>query len=202
MSVRLCIFTRVPRLGRVKSRLADTLGAEVALYAHCLLAEDTLARLAPMPGVAAELWLDGPPNTVIEAWQARWELPVRQQSGTDLGARMYGALLDCLAAETAGIVVGTDCPSIDAHYVARATRALDSHDLVLGPAVDGGFGLVGLSRPVAGLFEGVAWGGARALADTLANATRERLRICLLPEIWDVDTAADWGRWLRERGDR
>jgi hypothetical protein len=146
------------------------------------------------------LWLDGAPDARVLGWQARWPLPLRQQCGAELGARMYHALADCLAAGHHGIVVGTDCPDIDAVYVARAAAALALHDLVLGPAADGGFGLVGLSRPAPGLFDDVVWGGARALAGTLANTARLRLRTCLLPQIWDVDDAADWTRWQRRRG--
>jgi glycosyltransferase A (GT-A) superfamily protein (DUF2064 family) len=58
---------------------------------------------------------------------------------------------------------------------------------------------VGLSRTAGGLFDGVAWGGAQALSGTLANAVRLRLRTCLLPQIWDVDTLADWERWQRRQ---
>jgi len=200
MRQRLCIFTRVPVAGRVKSRLAATLGSGAALQAHLDLVEDTLRRLAGIPGIAAELWVDDVPDAQVAEWSRRWQLPVRLQTGVDLGARMADALARCLATGATGIVVGTDCPPVDAAYVARAVAALEHHDLVLGPAADGGFGLVALARAVPGLFDGVIWGGADVLLATLANATRLRLRICLLPEIWDVDTVSDWQRWLRERG--
>jgi rSAM/selenodomain-associated transferase 1 len=199
VTARLCIFTRVPVLGRVKSRLAGALGAAGALQAHVMLVEDTLARLGSVPGLAAELWIDAAPDGRVAEWSERWGLPVRRQSGADLGVRMYGALADCLAAGQSGIVVGTDCPPVDADYVTRAAAALAWHDLVLGPAADGGFGLVGLARPAPGLFADVAWGGAMALGGTLANAMRMRLTTCLLTQIWDVDESADWARWLRER---
>jgi hypothetical protein len=197
VTARLCIFTRVPLLGAVKSRLAATIGVEGALAAHCALVEDTLDRLAVVTGMESVLWLDGAPDARVLGWQARWLLPLRRQCGAELGARMYHALSDCLGAGLDGIVVGTDCPEIDAAYVARAAAALALHDLVLGPAADGGFGLVGISRPAPGLFDDVVWGGDQALAGTLANAARLRLRTCLLPQIWDVDDAADWERWQR-----
>jgi uncharacterized protein len=201
MMARLCIFTRVPVLGRVKSRLAATLGEAGALQAHVALVEDTLERLAAVPDVPAELWIDDAANAAVLGWGERWHLPLRRQSGADLGERMYAALADCLAAGVPGIVVGTDCPPIDARYVGRAARALAWHDVVLGPAADGGYGLVALARPAPGLFDGVRWGSAEALAGTLANAIRMGLRICLLPQIWDVDDPADWARWRRERAE-
>ena len=199
MKSRLCIFTRVPRLGAVKSRLAATLGAEEALAAHCELVENALAGLAAIPGIDTELWLDGAPDATVSAWLERWPMRLRRQHGAELGARMYHALADCLATGHAGIVVGTDCPELDAAYVSRAAAVLARHDVVLGPAEDGGFGLVGLARPAFGVFDGVAWGGPQALSGTLANAMRLRLRTCLLPQIWDVDTFPDWERWQRRR---
>jgi len=199
LSARLCIFTRVPVLGRVKSRLALELGQVEALRAHEALVEDTLARLAVVPGVRSELWVDDEPNARVLHWCRAWQLTLRQQHGADLGERMYVALTDCLALGEQGIVVGTDCPPVDAAYVRRAMQVLALHDVVLGPAEDGGFGLVGLSKPAPELFDGVAWGGNQALAATLANAIRLRLRICLLPAIWDVDEVEDWRRWERQR---
>lgn len=200
MTARLCIFTRVPVLGRVKSRLAAELGQAAALRAHEMLVEDTLGRLAVVAGVRSELWVDERPNARVADWCRKWQLPLRHQHGADLGERMYGALADCLVNEAWGIVVGTDCPPIDAAYVRRALQALAVHDVVLGPAEDGGFGLVGLSKPAADLFHGVAWGGGEALRGTLANAVRLRLRVCLLPAIWDVDEVEDWRRWQQQRG--
>jgi rSAM/selenodomain-associated transferase 1 len=202
MSARLCIFGRVPRLGQVKSRLSASLGEQGAYDAHCELVEHALQRLARVPDVPAALWLDGTPEARAKGWSETWRVPLRQQVGAELGARMEHALLDCLARGCPGIVVGTDCPPIDAGYVKRAAHALALHDAVFGPAADGGFGLVGVSRPITGMFADVEWGRADVLAATLANAMRLRLRICLLPQIWDVDTPADWERWLRERAPR
>lgn len=194
-SARLCIFARAPVLGGVKSRLAASIGEQAALDVYLRLTEDTLSRLSAVPAVRTELWLDGPANSVVAQWCRRWRLPLREQDGEDLGVRMYDAMMDSLAAELRGIIVGTDCPSVDAAYVARAAAALRHHDLVLGPAEDGGFGLVGLARAAPGLFAGVAWGGSAVLSRTLANAIAAGLRVCLLPQIWDVDTVDDWRRW-------
>jgi len=199
MTVRLAIFARVPVRGGVKSRLAAGLGVEAALHAHVALVEDTLARLWRVPGTRAELWIDAEPNEQVEAWCRRWAMPCYRQQGPDLGARMYYALETALSAGAGGIVVGTDCPPVDSAYIERAVRALQTHDLVLGPAEDGGFGLVGLAVPAPGIFAGVRWGGAEVLAATLANAIDGDLSVTLLPAIWDVDEPADWARWLRVR---
>jgi rSAM/selenodomain-associated transferase 1 len=195
MKAALAIFTRVPEAGRVKTRLAPLLGGEGALAAHCALVEDTLQRLVAQPDIEPTLWVDGEPNARVRLWQQRFALPVREQKGEGLGARMAYALADALANGVYGLVVGTDCPPIDGPYVSRALAALRDHDVVFGPAEDGGYGLVGLRRPCPDLFVNVAFGTDRALADTLHNAIHARQRVALLPAIWDVDEPGDWQRW-------
>lgn len=191
----LAIFARVPVVGRVKTRLAPLLGSEGALRAHCALVEHTLERLASQPQVETTLWVDAVPDVQVQIWHQRFAVPVRQQSGSELGARMAHALACALEDGVPGIVVGTDCPPIDGAYLAHALSMLRNHDVVFGPAEDGGYGLVGLSHPCPELFTNVAWSTDRALADTLRNAIRARLRVALLPAIWDVDEPADWRRW-------
>lgn len=192
----LCIFARVPAPGRVKSRLAAEIGAEAAVAAHCTLVEDTLHRLAGMAGVITELWLDDPDHAAGRAWGARWGLAVRGQQGRDLGARMQFALASAVARSGAGVVVGTDCPPVDAGYVRQALTALDDHDIVLGPAADGGYGLIAGRCPAPELFEGIRWGTSSVLRQTLEAAADAGYRVARLPQIWDVDTAADWQRFL------
>ncbi len=201
---RLCIFTRVPVLGRVKQRLAADLGAEGGLRAHTMLVEDALARLAAVPGVVSELWIDAPPESVARRWSREWSVQLRVQQGHDLGGRMAHALEASLGQSPFALVVGTDCPAIDAGYVTAAVNGLGDHDVVLGPAEDGGYGLVGARAAVrAGLpvlFEGVAWGTSGVLEATLERAAAADLDVLLLPAVWDVDTLQDWHRYLAARG--
>ncbi|MFU8815752.1 MAG: TIGR04282 family arsenosugar biosynthesis glycosyltransferase [Pseudomonadales bacterium] len=199
---RLCIFARVPRRGRVKTRLAAKLGEDAALAAHVALVEDTLQRLGRISEAQSELWLDDEPDATCRRWAERFELPIRRQAHGDLGARMHGALLTSLAVAPSAMVVGTDCPLIDGAYVAAAVAALSAAEVVLGPAADGGYGLVAARRPVPQLFSGIPWGSAVVLEATLAAAQRAGIEVALLPEIWDVDTPADWQRYLRLRGSR
>jgi uncharacterized protein len=197
---RLCIFARVPIHGRVKTRLAATLGAGAALAAHVALVEDTLQRLGRLAGVVTELWLDDVPDTLSRSWASRFGLEIRRQRGDDLGDRMHEALLDGMAAAGRAVVVGTDCPLIDAGYAAAAFAALESADVVLGPAEDGGYGLVGLRRPAPELFRDMPWGLSVVLQATLQAAAAAGLSVERLPETWDVDTADAWLRYQRLRG--
>lgn len=196
---RLCIFARAPVYGQVKTRLAQALGDAGALAAHVALVEDTLNRLAHVEGLVTELWLDDARHPEARAWGRRWGLALRQQTGVDLGERMNGALEDSLARGGAGIVVGTDCPDLDAAYVQRAAAALDRDDLVLGPAEDGGYGLIGARRPVVEVFDGIVWGSGSVLGETLRRATSAGLTSTCLPTIWDVDGPADWRRYQAAR---
>jgi uncharacterized protein len=190
----LCVFTRVPRLGRVKRRLAREVGDDAALSAHCRLVEDTLQRLGRVPGIVGELWIDAAPDARCSDWAQRFALPLRQQSGRSLGRRMQRALTDGLRRAPRVLLVGTDCPPIDAAYLQQAIAALDAAPVVLGPAVDGGYGLVGVRDRVPALFDGIDWGTARVLEQTLRAAARQGVAVTLLDEIWDVDDAAGWAR--------
>ena len=192
------VFARAPVRGQVKTRLAATIGEDAALVAHETLVTSTLLRLAGVEEYTLMLWLAGDPrNITVQGWAARFGVPVLQQRGDDLGSRMSSALGHMLESASRALVVGCDCPAIDRDYVLEALAALEKNELVLGPAEDGGYGLVGLKREVPGLFEGVAWGTSGVLDDTLRNAAALDLSVAVLRTIWDVDTAADWERFER-----
>ncbi len=212
----LAIFARVPVRGQVKTRLEPVLGVEGAYAAHLELVQDCLGRLAHVSGLVTTLWLDGPPNALAQDWSDRFGVALAIQPTGDLGDRMQAALARALSRGRAGLVVGTDCPTIDAAYVRRAIQCLAQHDLVFAPAEDGGYGLVGLAASsqsiLSGLFANVRWSTAQALSDTLANVLAGRAqdgstpvmcsRIALLPTIWDVDQPDDWLRYAALRQQR
>lgn len=194
----LCLFTRAPVLGAVKRRLAADIGDAAALDAHCRLLRHALDQLGDIDGVATELWVAGPIASV--AGLAPPGMDVRAQGEGDLGMRMGGALEHALRRSSRAIVVGSDCPGIDGSYVAEAFRVLAHSDVVLGPAEDGGYGLIGVAGSAAvrlrRLFQNIPWGGDRVLDETLKRARTWSFEVTLLPEIWDVDDAADWQRFL------
>lgn len=194
----LCLFTRAPGLGEVKRRLAADIGDDAALDAHCRLLRHAINQLADIDGVVTELWVAGPVTSV--AGLAPPGMTVRAQGEGDLGMRMSDALEDALARSPRAAVVGSDCPGIDGSYVAEAFRALERSDVVLGPAEDGGYGLIGVTGtraiPLRELFQRIPWGGDRVLEETLERARTCSLEVALLREIWDVDDAADWQRFL------
>jgi|Deesub1362A_J573_1020465.scaffolds.fasta_scaffold02993_2 hypothetical protein len=197
---RLIVFTRLPVPGRVKTRLIPALGPEGAAQLHCRLSERTLAlarRLAQARGLELEVRYLGGSAAAIQSWLGEGPL-YRPQGEGDLGARMSRALHEALAGGVARVVlVGCDVPELSEDILHRAFQALRRHPLVLGPAADGGYYLVGLSRPAPRIFRGVNWGTARVLAQTRSLAAALGLKPVLLPVLSDVDRPEDLEVWER-----
>jgi rSAM/selenodomain-associated transferase 1 len=186
----IAVFARVPVAGQVKTRLIPALGAGGAADLHARLVESTLARARRAGDASVRLWLDGDP--------ARYTAPpgvaVSMQSGADLGARMHHAFVVTLARAAACVLIGTDCPALQPRHLRDAFETLDSHDVVLVPAEDGGYVLVGLTVPQPRLFEDMAWGEPTVLAATRARIDAAGLRAAYLDPLPDLDTPADLAR--------
>ncbi|UOQ69966.1 TIGR04282 family arsenosugar biosynthesis glycosyltransferase [Hymenobacter cellulosilyticus] len=199
MADHLLIFARHPALGLVKTRLAHTVGEEEALRVYEELLHHT--RTAA-DGVAATktLWLAGEPPmgpTFFADWRGYGQRP--QPTG-ELGERMHHAF-EAAFAEGASrvVIIGTDCPELSSADLEQAFAHLASHDVVVGPALDGGYYLLGMTTLVADFFRGKAWSTDSVLTDTLADANRLGLRLGQLPPLSDVDTASDLLAWQSRR---
>jgi len=195
----LQVFAKAPVPGAVKTRLARTRGNEAAVAAYRELVEHTLATAeeARARGIVAavELWCSPDvSHPALTDWARRHGASLRPQMGDHLGARMRHALRDALARGAVPILIGTDCPAIDAEYLASASSALDRQEAVFGPVEDGGYALVGLARDV-DAFAGIAWSTPSVMAETRAALRRAGTRWTELPTLWDVDTAEDLARW-------
>ncbi len=191
----LCVFTRTPVFGQVKQRLAAVLGEATALLAHEELLQRTLDRCLNGADYRAELWLTSLEPAAAVRQLRRPGLSLKLQQGNDLGARMQHTLEDGLANGARRILIGSDCPDIDRDYVASAFAALEEFPVVLGPAEDGGYGLVGLNRPAPQLFADMVWGDSQVLERTLLRADQAGLDVALLPQVYDVDLPEDWQRY-------
>lgn len=187
----IVVMAKAPLPGLAKTRLAPALGADGAarLAARLLdhaLAEALATDLGPVELCAA-------PHAAHPAFD-RWRtLPLRWsgQGEGDLGARMARAIGRALEATPRVLLLGTDAPALDAARLRDAAAALATHDAVFVPAHDGGYALVGVTRPADALFADVAWSTPRVMEET-----RERLRAAgwtwrELPPVADVDEAAD-----------
>jgi len=194
MTSALIVFAKAPVAGQVKTRLIPALGAEGAARIAEQLLSHTLQQACDVPVDHLELCVS--PTTdhssfdramVMAAGRLRFTL----QGEGDLGERMHRALARVLAVHTKALLIGTDAPGLTSDVLKDAARALDHHPAVFVPALDGGYALLGLTRPAPELLLGMAWSTSRVMADT-----RERLRhlgwhwIELAP-VADIDEPAD-----------
>ena len=201
-SALLIQFAKWPEVGKVKTRLIPDLGPRGAFEAHLALTRHVLENLLAT-GFPVELWWDreGDAGTSETAalpveFEARG-LTQRFQSPGDLGDRMVAALDSGLARSSRVIIVGSDCPSADSRYVRKAVEALGEADVVLGPAEDGGYVLIGARRTQPRMLQNVAWGTSMALEQSRMQLERMQMTTRLLDERWDVDEFEDWQRFCR-----
>jgi rSAM/selenodomain-associated transferase 1 len=180
----------------VKTRLATAIGDKAACDAYRQLTETILAKLTPMPHVELRFTPDDA-EAEMKSW-LRKDWAARPQGEGDLGQRMLRAFAE---ANGSAIIIGSDCPCLELNDLEAAAEALQTHDAVLGPAVDGGYWLIGLNVPCPALFEGIEWSTDAVLKTTISKAELQGLLVCQLRELSDVDTVEDWSGW-RESNSR
>jgi len=192
----LIVFARAPLPGRVKTRLVPRLGEWGAARLQARLTRQTL-RTA-LAARCAALELHGTPRArhpfFLEC-RKHFRLRLQQQRGRDLGERMYRALAAALRHYAAAVLIGTDCPVLRPQELRRATRLLRGGcDVVLSPAEDGGYALIGVRRVSWRLFDGIAWGKSGVYAQTAERLRALGYRWRALCKVWDVDRPADLER--------
>lgn len=200
MSDRLIIFTRYPEPGKAKTRLIPALGAEAAAELHRQMTEQTLAqvkRLQQSRSLTVEIWFAGGDRAQMQTWLGA-DLIYQAQPEGDLGDRMAQAFQTAFySGVKAAIIIGTDCPELTDVLLTEAFQALQQTDLVLGPATDGGYYLIGLRRMVPELFKTIAWSTDRVFQQTVDIASRLNLSLTTLPTLTDVDRPDDLPVWER-----
>jgi rSAM/selenodomain-associated transferase 1 len=195
---RTLVFAKAPMPGRVKTRLHAVLEPEDCAALHARLVRLTLDKLTRSRLCPVELWCAPDcADAFFRDCRHDYGIELRTQAGDDLGQRMHNALRSSLETCDAAVLVGTDCPSLSRTDIdTTCGHLLAGTDVVLGPATDGGYYLVGLRQPRPELFTGIAWGRGEVLAQTLARACQQALQVHLLPRRDDLDTPADYRRFL------
>ncbi|WP_165954284.1 TIGR04282 family arsenosugar biosynthesis glycosyltransferase [Seongchinamella unica] len=194
--VLLIQFAREPVPGRVKTRMIPALAPAEACHLHRELVLWTARKLTSAGLGRVELAVAG--NTASPLFRQCERLgvrAVRRQQGGDLGQRMCHALAAGLQTHNKVILVGSDCPQIDRDYLASAIDALDGRDVVLGPATDGGYVLIGVRQVDVRWFAGVKWGTAGVFAETVARFERTGAGWQPLAELQDIDRPEDLALW-------
>lgn len=184
--IGLAVFAKPPQAGLVKTRLIPTLGADKAarVYRYCLEYTLDLVRHA---GLDYQVYLTQPSDDSL----FETENCALQRSG-HLGARMAQAMNNILTTYPDGaIIIGSDCLDMRIDHLQSAARALANHELVILPAIDGGYALIGCTQAQPSLFDGVEWSSGRVMRQTLANAEKLNYRVSLLETVRDIDTLHD-----------
>jgi len=189
------LLAKHPRAGFVKTRLAaDTSPSWAAAVADAFL-RDLLRRLAGIDArrVLAFTPTDAASRVFFTTVAAPHFEPIPQVDG-DLGQRMESLLRTLFAAgSSAGLLIGADSPTLPIAFIEQAFQELETGaDVVLGPAMDGGYYLLGCARQVPPIFAGITWSGPHVLAETIACLEDTPARLALLPPWYDVDTLGDW----------
>lgn len=193
----LLVFARAPIAGQAKTRLIPALGAEGAAALQQRLLDNTLRMAAAVAGTALQLWCS--PDTDHPAFvRAADAYPLTRypQRGDGLGERMAHALQTALASHPFAIIIGTDCPALDAKDIRECIDRLKSGcDAVIGPAADGGYYLLGLRRFEPSLFHAVDWGSEHVLAQTLERLDHAAMHCGKLALKHDLDRPEDLQRF-------
>ncbi len=187
----LIIFAKNPELGRVKTRLAKTIGDKQALMIYLKLLEHTHAISDKVFADKAVFYSEKVQDFDILDY---YKFPKFLQKGDDLGERMDRAVGQAFGQfYEKVIVIGSDCYELTSEIIEDAIAALDNHNVVLGPAHDGGYYLIGMDRHYAHLFKNKSWSTSDVLLDTILDLKQLKLSYHLLPTLTDVDEEKDLG---------
>lgn len=194
----LLVFARAPEPGKVKTRLASQIGAEAAARLYAALLQDTLSTCAlAATHYETEVVVCYTPHNAFApgaySLSHLWQGKSWSQQGTDLGEKMRLAFAHYfIQCRERIVLIGSDMPTLNVATLWAAFEALTTHDLVFGPAQDGGFYLIGARAPLpADIFQSVIWSHESTLQGVLHNAARLNLDVALLPEGADIDEWCD-----------
>ena len=191
---QLTIFTRYPEPGHTKTRLISALGEEGAAALQKELTEQTLQkveRLVKTSTIEPVICFEGGDQNAMRNWLGHDRLYSPQADG-DLGTKLIKAFDEAFSGGAHRVVtIGCDCPALCREHISRAFDALYFKDLVLGPASDGGYYLIGIKYPIKELFEDIPWGTDKVFEKTVSLAQHLGLSIEILEELHDVDRPED-----------
>lgn len=199
-STTVCLFLRAPERGKVKTRLAASLGEAAALRIYRALAERQLSRI-PSDWTVEVHHFSGYGDDSMRTWLGD-RVRYFPQRGHDLGERLANAQAEAFARGAQRVLlIGGDCPELSEARLRQAASTLEVSEVVIFPAADGGYVLLGSRLPTLALFSAIDWGSSRVCAQTLERARQTTLSLVVGETLRDVDTAEDWAIFRAEFGD-
>ncbi|TPE44472.1 TIGR04282 family arsenosugar biosynthesis glycosyltransferase [Pontibacter mangrovi] len=185
----LLLFVRNPELGKVKTRLAAAVGPEKALEVYVHLLQHTRQVTQQLP-VDKRVYYTGTVNQ-----EDLWPNQVYQkrvQTEGDLGKKMQAAFAEAfLEGYTSVVIIGSDCLQLTPEIIARAYQELETHEVVIGPALDGGYYLLGMNCLYPRLFQNKQWSTEHVFQETMQDVQQLQLPYALLPRLSDIDELSD-----------
>lgn len=192
------IFTKAPVSGQVNTRLIPVIGQEKATRLQQDLIHHRLLQITEPKLCRVVLYcLPDTRNHFFQQCAEQYSVELKNQTGNDLGERMANAIDEQSTVSANVVLIGTDAPALDCNQVETAIETLRSgKDVVIVPAEDGGYVLIGMKQCYRALFLTVPWGTERVLIKTRANAIAIGLKMVELDQCWDIDRPEDYYRWL------
>ncbi len=198
----LIVFVKNPVLGEVKTRLAASLGEHRALDIYNELLEITRENITNL-GCQKHVFF----GSFIEddvIWEEAF-LSKNIQDGGGLGERMESAFYRIFRSESdpvKAVLIGSDCPELTSVNINQAFELLDTNDVVLGPALDGGYYLIGMKKNHPAIWLEIDWSTDRVYQQTIDKINKFNLSYSVLPVLQDIDTQEDWSDYLSRRGEK
>lgn len=200
----LLVFAKAPIPGEVNTRLIQYIGVDKATLLQEELVHLRLSALTEANLCSVQLWCSPDcTNDFFNTCHEVYGVDLFEQKGVDLGARMSMAIKENAGRFKHVVLVGTDAPALSVKAIDDAINVLkSSHDIVIVPAEDGGYVLVGMNQHYREIFLSVPWGTNRVLKKTRGNVIALGMKHCELDECWDVDRPEDYDRYQKYRGSR
>lgn len=188
--IALVVFLKNAAAGKVKTRIAATTDDRTALEVYSELTKKTIELIYQLE-VSTYLYFS---DHIPHDFEALKEAVKRLQYGHDLGARMSGAISECLSDHRAAVIIGSDCPYLTSEILSEAFLKLNEVDFVIGPACDGGYYLIGMTAHHPDIFENIEWSTSNVLRETINRIKNSGYSYHLLPELEDIDS---WKQWIK-----
>ena len=201
VSVRasLLILVKYPREGRVKTRLAEAVGDRAATRLYRDFVELCLKRYQSLERINCTIYFDPPEEEESFVFWLGDSFGYLSQPHGDLGARLSYGIEAQLQRHSPVIAIGTDSPDLPLEYIERAIHQIQQNDVVIGPCDDGGYYLIGLSKTVPELFQGISWSTDCVFEQTVNRLKKHKLSYEILPSWFDVDREEDVRRLIKTR---
>jgi len=187
------VFIKNPELGKVKTRLAKSVGDDKALAIYMQLMEHTRLQMLGVEGVERYVFY----SSFVDE-DDDW-LPIdfkaRLQVEGDLGDKIKAAFREVFEVVDQAIIIGSDCAQLDSSHIQSAVDQLEKHDVVIGPTLDGGYYLLGMNGNYETLFEDINWSTETVLQETIDKVNQQTISVKLIDKLSDIDYIEDWEQY-------